>query len=199
MDSAQKGAQVIVGDASIFAIESGITQAYERPSLRALGFFVIHVAGHRYGVHTPDATMLANSFDEVKERFSNRAQHTAFFAGDSAGKIADCISRALYAEEQEGEQFFGMTQPDFRHMIHSHDLLWAPDGDAAFDDGSYVLQFDVEDRVRLIAFRRGEGCFHIPASLSDAWIPADTFYGVLRQWHHDFEAEWASTPKILTT
>ena len=33
-------------------------------------------------------------------------------------------------------------------------LVSAPDGDEAFDDGSYVLQFDVGDRVRLIAFKR---------------------------------------------
>jgi hypothetical protein len=142
--------------------------------------------------------MLANSFDEVKKRFSNRGQHTAFFSGENADRIAACIIQALYAAEQEGEQFFGIPQPDFRHMIYSHDLLWAPDGDAAFDDGSYVLQFDAEERVRLIAFKRAEGYFHNPASLSDAWIPAETFYSVLRQWHHDFEAEWASMPKILT-
>ena len=34
---------MIVGDPSIFAIESGITKAYERPSFLALGFFVLHV------------------------------------------------------------------------------------------------------------------------------------------------------------
>jgi hypothetical protein len=190
---------MIVGDTSVFAIESGISQAYERPSLRALGFFVIHIAGHCYGEHSPEATMLANSFDEVNKRLSNRGQHTAFFADDNAGKIADSISRALYADEQEGEQFFGISQPTFRHMIYSHDLLWAPDGDAAFEDGSCVLQFDIEDRVRLIAFKKGENYFHSSASLSDAWLPAETFYKVLGQWRHDFEAEWASIPKRVTS
>src|SRR5882762_10341514 len=53
------------GQTSIFAVESEITQAFERPSLRGLGFFVIHIMGRCYGIKYPDATMLANSFDEV--------------------------------------------------------------------------------------------------------------------------------------
>ena len=46
--------------------------------------------------------------------------------------------------------------------------MWAPDGDEPFDDASYVLQFDVKDRVRLIAFKSSEGYLHDPATLSDA-------------------------------
>jgi hypothetical protein len=42
-----------IGDTSIFAIESEITRAFERPSWRGLGFFVIHVAGQRYGIKSP--------------------------------------------------------------------------------------------------------------------------------------------------
>jgi hypothetical protein len=44
-------------------------------------------------------------------------------------------------------------QVGLRDMIYSRHILWAPDGDAAFDDGSYILQFDVDERVRLIAFK----------------------------------------------
>jgi hypothetical protein len=57
----------------------------------------------------------------------------------------------------------------------------APDGDEAFDDG-------VKDRVRLIAFRCGEGYAHDPATLSDVWLPADDFYRVLQQWQQAFVA-----------
>ena len=37
--------QVLIGDASVLAIESEITHAYERRSFLALGFFAIHVSG----------------------------------------------------------------------------------------------------------------------------------------------------------
>src|ERR1700694_653921 len=187
---------MIRGDASTFAIESRIAHAYERPSLRGLGFFVIHVAGRRYGAYAADATILANSFDEVQTRLFNRGKHVAFFADDDGGKIADCTSLALYGEGQDGKQYFGVSEADFREMIYSHNLLSAPDGDAAFDDGSYILQFDIESHVRLIAFQRSADYFHDPSTLSDAWLPADTFYGVLEQWHHDFEAEWVAMPKV---
>jgi hypothetical protein len=63
---------MIVGEPQIFAIESGISRAYARLSLLALGFFVIHVGGRRYGVYEEEATMLANSFDEVRRRLSHR-------------------------------------------------------------------------------------------------------------------------------
>ena len=166
---------MIVGDRSIFAIESGITQAFRNPSLRALGFFVIHVGGRRYGVYSSDATMLANSFDEVEKRLADRGRHTAPFATEAdAGEIADAFRRAIYAEERK-DTYFGIPLGEFcnRFSRESNDLVWAPDGDEAFDDGSYVLQFDVQDRVRLIAFKRGEQYLHDPATLSDVWLASD--------------------------
>jgi hypothetical protein len=80
----------------------------------------------------------------------------------------------------------------------SSDCQWAPDGDEAFDDGSYVLQFDVDDRVRLIAFKhgeRGEGWQCDSATLRDVWLAADEFYRILQQWHDAFYAEWVAAPK----
>ena len=52
---------MMIGDPGISAIESEITQAYEPVSVRAMGFFVIHMGGRCYGVRRPDATMLARS------------------------------------------------------------------------------------------------------------------------------------------
>jgi hypothetical protein len=80
-------------------------------------------------------------------------------------------------------------------MISSKRIVWAPDGDAAFDDGSYVLQFDVGDRVRLVAFESSEGCLYDPSSLIDQWLPADDFYRVLQDWNDAFVAEWEAMPK----
>lgn len=189
---------MIFGDPTIFAVESMITQAYERLSFRALGFFVIHVSGRRYGVCEPDATMIACSFDHIEKRIVERGEHVAPFATEcDAGKIADSFRNAIYAEEPN-EIFFGMTLDEFGPLFSRrlNDLMWAPDGDEAFDDGSYVLQFDVKNRVRLIAFRCKEGGLHDPNTLSDVWIPADDFYCVLQQWHDAFKSDWASMPKI---
>ena len=186
---------MIIGDARVFAIESGITEAYTRLGLRAMGFFVIHVGGLRYGVYEAKATLLANSFDEVHNRIVLRGQHTAPFATElEAGHVADAFRNAIYAKQQ-AERFFGIPLAEFSDLIHSNHIVWAPDGDEAFDDGSFVLQFDVGDRVRLIAFKCGEGYLHDPATLRDVWIGADSFYQVLLQWRNDFEREWAALPK----
>jgi Immunity protein 42 len=188
---------MIVGDPSLFAVESGISLAYERPSLRALGFFIIHVCGRTYGQCAPDSTMLACSFDAVETRIGDRGRHAAPFADEpDAGRIADAVRRALYDEGQEAGGLGGLARAELAEMVYARHLVWAPDGDEAFDDGSYVLQFDAEDRVRLIAFRCSEGYFHDPATLSDLWLPADEFYCTLQQWAVAFEDEWKSLPKI---
>ena len=187
---------MIIGNPSVFAIESSITLAYERLSFRALGFFVIHAGGRRYGRHSSDSTMLACSYDEVERRVALRGNHTVPFASEpDAGQIADAFRNALYAEKQQ-QSHFGIPLAEFSHMIRSKRIMWAPDGDEAFDDGSYVLQFDVQDHVRLIAFKCGQDGLHDPSTMGDVWLAADDFYCVLQHWHEAFAAEWASTPKV---
>jgi hypothetical protein len=138
---------------------------------------------------------LACSYDEVERRIAMRGSHTVPFAIESdAGKIADAFRNAIYAEEPR-ESYLGIPLSEFRSMVWSKRIMWAPDGDEAFDDGSYVLQFDIQDRVRLIAFKCGPGYVHDPATLSDVWLPADGFYYVLQRWHDAFEDEWVSMPK----
>ena len=168
---------MIVGDPTIFAIESIITEAYERLSFLALGLFVIHVGGRCYGVYKPDATMLACSFGEVEERIAHRGRHTAPFADElDAGKIADAVRHAIFADEPD-DQYFGIPREEFREMFYTQsvDRMWAPDGDEAFDDGSYVLHFDVEDRVRLIAFQCQESIPHSHGTLRVGWHDPDGF------------------------
>lgn len=188
---------MIVGNPDVFAIESEVTQAYEQLSFRALGFFVIDVQGRSYGVKEPDATMLACSFDEVGRRIARRGQHTPPFAIDSnAGDIAYGFRRANYDVEEEGELLFGWPVPQFNDAVSSNHLEWAPDGDEAFDDSSYVLHFEDKDRVRLIAFKSTLDSTYDLANLSDVWLSQDNSYGILQDWRDRFEAEWEALPKV---
>jgi hypothetical protein len=185
---------VIVGDPSVFAIESGITEAYQRISFRALGYFVVHIGGRRYGVNKPDATMLACSLDEVGRRLKGHGAHVASFATEDASEIANSFCSAFYADEQKNT-YFGIPASNFIAMFNEKQTNWAPDGDEAFDDGSFILQFDTGEKVRLIAFKRRADGDCDTATLSDLWISAEDFYSILQRWHASFEAEWASTPK----
>ena len=186
---------MIAGVPETFAIESGLTEAYERLGFRGLGYFVIHVCSHRYGVFAPDATMLAVLLDRVARRIDNRGRHTAPFAAFDAAEVARSIIEALYTEEPERQKYLDMSPAELHRLVGTNDLMWAPNGDEAFDDGSWVLQFDVGDRVRLIAFKRDEG-HPDPETLTDIWLPADHYYKILREWYENFEKEWASAPKV---
>ncbi|MDG4558489.1 MAG: Imm42 family immunity protein [Candidatus Contendobacter sp.] len=190
---------MLVGNPSTFAIESSITQPYERPSQRALGFFVLHVGGKSYGVRSPEATLLACSFDAVRRRIARRGKHCVVFGSEpNAAKIVDAVQAAMYDEDRQGESFFGMSADELREALSSNEIVWAPDGDAAFDDGGHVLQFDQGDRVRLIAFRNTGNPDNVLRMVAEAWIGADEFYGLLDNWQSTFEAEWAAALKLAT-
>jgi hypothetical protein len=189
---------IIIGDPHKFAIESCIARAYERLSFRALGYFVLHVKGRPYGVKSIDATMLACSLDEVQRRISRRGGHTAFFSQDSeADLIASAVDDSIYGPENQSANFRGLPQRQLRELVYSHHLQWAPDGDEAFDDSSRVLHFDVDDRIRIIAYTVEKDHYRLnPQTLRDQWLDADEFYGVLERWCDAFETEWLAAPKV---
>lgn len=188
---------MIIGNPEIFAIESEITEAYEQPSFRGIGSFVIHVAGRIYGGKDPDATMLACSFGEVGRRLAERGSHNPPFPIDaSAGEIAYAFRRASYTVCDESERFFGIAFPQFGEAVIANRLTWAPDGDEAFDDGSYVLQIETQEKVRLIAYVSTPDNLYDPATLRDVWLSSDDFYDILQEWRDRFEAEWLAAHKV---
>jgi hypothetical protein len=73
---------MIVGDCRVFAIESGITEAWESLSQLALGYFVVHVGGRAFGVRQADASTLGCSFNEVGHRLRRRGTHVLPIALD---------------------------------------------------------------------------------------------------------------------
>lgn len=187
---------MIVGDPECFAIESVITEAYEYPGLMGLGYFLIHLCGRSFGLKKVDASMLACSFDEVARRIAERGSHNPPFPIDSnAERIANAFIRAGYEPTHEdGEQFFGIVAPEFRKATRR--LEWAPDGDAAFDDGSSVLHLEDMKNVRLIGYVSTPEYVCDSKSLREIWLPIDGFYAILQSWHDRFDTEWKAARKI---
>ena len=193
MDALQ--ARMIVGNRTIFAIESKVTKAYERLSFRGLGFFVIYVNSRCYGVPETDASLLACSFDEVEKRLQRRGEHAAAVLDQvEASDIASAFLETFYGAAPRTTSW-GIPPKGFAEMIRGSHVQWAPDGDEAFDDGSYVLQFDVADRVRIIAFKSLPGSGYDPSTLNEALVEAKMFYVTLESWRDRFLAEWAALPK----
>jgi Immunity protein 42 len=187
---------IFIGNPAVFAIECSIVQVYERISQRALGFFVIYINGRCYGVRKDDATMLACSFNAVKERIKYRGQHCVSFASEpDINKIVHAYRLAVYFGAKSEDCFFGMNETEFYNVVIASRIGWVPDGDEAFDDGSNVLQFDIGDKVRLIAFINEEGLQNSLSTVSEIWLDSNEYYGILSEWQHRFEMEWAAELK----
>jgi hypothetical protein len=75
----------------------------------------------------------------------------------------------------------------------SNNLEWVSDEE--FDDSSYVLQFEDENQVRLVAFTGTPDFLYDPATLRDVSLSQNEFYWILQVWHDRFNDEWISLPK----
>lgn len=181
-----------IGNSSIFAIESEVAVPLQRLSERGLGYFVLYVDGRCYGNRRADATLLACSLDAVDRRISRRGLHKIeFLAAATAFDIADSVRAATYDESRQGERFFQKSNSEFLQLLEKSEVIWAPDGDAAFDDGSHVLQFDEGEQVRLIAFRNVSDIADLAATIREAWIESQEFYEILEKWRTRFLEEWS--------
>lgn len=181
---------MIVGASNTFAIESEIATAFEQPGFLALGQFLIHVSGEVYGVRQRDATMLACSVDAVADRIERQGTHVVPFSAMDAANIAAAVRSAIYSDEQQ-LSYFGIPLDEFVQLVYATNVIWAPDGDEAFDDGSLVLHFDIADNVRLIAFRSDESNRPRLSSLREVWLSRADFYMTLSQWRQSFLEERA--------
>jgi len=185
---------LVVGNPSVFALESGITQPYERLSLRALGYFVVHVGGRVYGIRSPEATMLACSLDAVRRRIAKRGTHCLSFVSDSAAdQIVAAFCAAMSGEGSRNNGILGMEPSEFLDALNFNEAVMAPDGDEAFDDGSYILHFDQGDSVRLIAFKNVGSGHDIASTIAEIVISAEMFYGILDEWQQAFQIAWENS------
>jgi hypothetical protein len=139
--------------------------------------------------------MLACSFDEVARRSRQRDEHTAPFADADALAIATSFREAVYQEEAPLITAVGIPTREFAEVLNANHLVWAPDGDEAFDDGSYVLHLDTPAGARLVGFKCYDNGLPDPTTLSEVQVPVDSFYDVLIEWSARFEDEWRRTAK----
>lgn len=120
---------LVVGDVAICQNRKPIEQQIKIGSMP-----YDQLRGHVYGVKDADAIMLANSPAEIEHLIRKRSSHTAAFEAGDAEEIVSAYLVPEYEEEVPGEKFVELSRKQFNEAIFAADLLWAPDGDAAFDD-----------------------------------------------------------------
>jgi len=187
---------ILIGDKRRFAIETGFAPQSGRKIATVYGLFRIWIDGLGYGIDQEDATCLANSYEWLKYRLDNRG---TFVGVDWSNKsVQEILGSARY-------EIYGRIGATAESCEPFRRLMMAPDGDEAFDDGSTIIQFDVNNVVRLVAGRtsamnsvealdratyRDEYSRLLrwePGTLRDITFDADVFYDTIRQWLSAFE------------
>jgi len=180
---------MLIGEPEVFAIESFVNKVYPSTSFLALGYFSIYISSGVYGVRLPEASMLGCSFNSVQRRIEQRGLHLLPSVSNSeASVISEFVQNAIYSENPY-DRVLDMSREEFMESLCKREILWAPDGDEAFDDGSHILQIDEGDKVRLIAFVNDENIEFLRRSVSEIYLSQDAFYHILEEWIGAFQKE----------
>lgn len=181
------------GNRSIFGIESGVFEFIENPNQLGIGYFIIQMDGKEFGVKKERATILGNSYWEIKARLARKGRHTISFGEvASAAAISCSIANIIYNRHFKSEILNAEEIDELVRKLYENDLVWAPDGDSAFDDGSHIIQIDCENYVRLICFNNDETEDATLNSIVDLKISSLEYYGILADWRAQFSQNWTS-------
>jgi hypothetical protein len=174
--------------------ESFIDKATGSDRTWAKGSHRYRVGRAWFGVDDPSASDLNCSYDTIVSRIKNRGKHImpslCSATGHAIARAEMMRCRDLYAEwNGKLPEEYELISNYFQSELSRLDIHMAPDGDAAFDDRSTVLQLDHGDLVRIIAFRYGDPKrdAHNPVQdLQEVQLPAAQFYDCLQEWADKF-------------
>jgi hypothetical protein len=171
-----------------------MSSAYNSPSIYGIGYFVIHIKDNIYGIKSKGATALACSYDAVIDRIKKRGTHICpeFITDLSALELSDLFEGVLYRDKKEYKMpdNIGVLHNELSDIVYQNELLWVPDGDEAFDDGSRIIQFDIEQTVRLIGYKSLHKNKIDIKTLTDLTMDAEQYYTTLENWSNNFYNEW---------
>ncbi len=179
---------MIFGNPRNFAIECNVDKFYISRGFFASGSFMYHISGTKFGVAEPEATFLASTYDSVVKRITERGQH--FFASHadvSAVHLLQMANRAIYEETGHDELFLGFEKSIFISHVYERSIVMAPDGDAGFDDGSFIVQVDKVDSVCVAGTKSGPNALDI--DIASITVGADYFYQTLADWKTAVETQ----------
>jgi hypothetical protein len=185
---------MIIGDTQRFAIESTIEEAFYERSILFNGYLFIHLNGRRYGSGYLSA---ASGFcGEVEESLRWRGRHTLSMSRRcTSQRIAELVYSAVYRDEH---QFRGLAEErsSVRSEHYENKLSLAASDIEAWDDGTFVLQIDEDDSVRVIAFMScDEDAGQLIDCVEERRLSAAEYYGVLEAWRDACEEEWRASKK----
>lgn len=156
----------------------------------SVGKFVIYLGGRKFGIDTPDATVLGCTYDSAIKRLRHRGGHV--YENEPGFGTEDFLAKYQAVEFGIGRAWpypEDASDRAFRNALHDRNLILAPDGEEAFDDGSNILQIDTAEGVEVLGFLNEEKPSLVAASLVHLKMDAESFYLPLRDWTNWFEVE----------
>ncbi|MBB4100454.1 hypothetical protein GGR46_004026 [Sphingomonas kyeonggiensis] len=182
---------ILVGNPEMLAIESCVDEFVAQKSQMGIGYFLIHVGGRQYGVKKPRACVMGNSYNEIVSRISQDGKHILNSSSKIDSKeLSIYILNSIYNRGFEGGVIPSQWSKEIDDNLYANALIWAPDGDSAFDDGSHVVQVDDGQFARITAFINAETQDEFENSISDVILRRETFYETLGAWAREFDGQW---------
>lgn len=187
---------MIFGNVQRFAIETEVTKVYPRDkgqrTQQALGFFIVYIKNHVFGVRNPDATTLGFVECFIRERIEKKNTYAVpWELPQNSAELINALFTATVREDPSN-QFGGLSNSELDEFIIRNDIDWKGGLDEAFDGGDHLLQIEYKDQVQIIAFRvSDEFVCALPAEIT---LPKDEFYAVLSDWHRYY---WQTVDAML--
>lgn len=142
---------MIIGNKKTFAIEFSFENFYDDAWI-AWGAFRMFVNDCSYGIEGTGTTYFYLIVVELKKLLEENIMRKNFFEEYSDQEIVDnyhLIFEKLSDEETEGKFYLGMNYKDLNDCFYDFNNKT----EMAFNDGSNILMFRDESRVKLIGYR----------------------------------------------
>ena len=173
---------MVLGNTNRFAIEVNVNNLFHDEYIGE-GNFIVHINNFSYGLREEYATVYLCIIDILKNF------HLEFKNTDLGLEKFSKNEIAMYHYMQKYGEVDSTEYDKFLLQKTQHLTEWLPE--SAFDDGSHVLHFDVDEKVRLIGYKSCSIDEHFcveESSVNEIFIPRIEFAEILRLTYEYLES-----------
>lgn len=181
---------MLIGSIKRFAIEYTIREFYENNFIGD-GKFLVYINGIPYGQNRDDSTTFSCIIPELGKRIITRKITDKILRENGHAEIAHNYYDCFFADEPK-TTYFGLSKKDFEKVIIENNCSW--NGmDEAFDDGSFILQINMNSTTtKLIGFK-AISCFPVEIEkISTIEISVDVFNTTIQQFIESLKTDFVN-------
>lgn len=135
---------MLFGDKSKFGLEIEVNEIYGNEFIGD-GFFVVYIDNICYGKRDKYATTFVSIVNDLLIFYSNLKNTNTGLENYSKEEIAICFYCQGYSDANLSKYKY--------ELLEKTKYLYAWNPDEAFDDGSWVMHFDDDEKTRIIGFK----------------------------------------------